>query len=72
MSDLDAFLAMLARARVPHNTGPAVGLGGATTRVEIIEQNRPWTLAAMFDAQGCFLSIGTWIPPGKEWLITGG
>ena len=71
MSDLDAFQAMLTRAKVAHNTGPAVGLGGATTRIEIIEQSRPWTLAAVFDAEGRFLSIGTWIPPGNEWLITG-
>lgn len=71
MNDLDAFVAMLARAKVPHNTGPAVGIGGAATRVEILEQNRPWILAAVFDADGHFLSIGTWIPPGKESLITG-
>ena len=70
MSDLDTFLAMLTRAKIPHNTGSAVGIGGAATRVEIIEQNRPWTLAAVFDADGRFLSIGTWIPPGKEWLLT--
>lgn len=64
MSDLDAFLSMLARARIPHEMGPAVGIGGAVTRVGIIEQDRPWKLAAVFDGEGRLASIGTWIPPG--------
>lgn len=63
MSDLDAFLAMLARARIPHEMGPAVGIGGAVTRVRIVEQDRPWKLAAVFDGEGRLVSIGTWIPP---------
>lgn len=71
MNDLETFLAMLERAKVSHNTGPAIQMGPAATRVEILEQSRFWTLAALFDADGRFLSIGTWIPPGKEWLITG-
>lgn len=71
MNDLDAFLAMLVSANISHTAGPAIGMGDAVTRVEIFEQNRPWILAAAFNAEGRLLSIGTWIPPDKEWLITG-
>lgn len=69
MSDLDQFTAMLTRAGIPHNVGLATKFGAAATRVEIIEQNRPWTLAATFTDRGQLLSLGTWIPPGKEHLI---
>ncbi len=70
MSDLNVFLSMLNKAGILHEVGSTAGIGRATTRVGIVEQGRPWSLAAVFDAEGSFVSIGTWIPPGKEWLLT--
>lgn len=70
MTDLSVFLSILTKAGIHHEVGPTAGIGGVVTRVAIIEQNRPWSLTVVFDAKGSFVSIGTWIPPGKEWLLT--